>query len=233
MHFPAGPAHGLANDILTTAKHGKRIAMSSSPPSTAQPTEDTFERLGRITRQLHEAMTQLGLDQSLHAIAQEFPDARDRLSHVGHMTEAAATKVLNLIDCGQPDCQAFKARSQDFAEQAQVLGQSPDLGGAAAALLAQGSAFGHAATQFAENQSLLLTEIMMTQDFQDLSGQVIKKVIDIISQTEKQLLELLMHSAPERLSAVALPKAELAGPQVPDKALKQGDVDDLLASLGF
>ncbi len=208
--------------------------MSSSLPCTAQqPTEDTFERLGRITRQLHEAMTQLGLDQSLHAIAQEFPDARDRLSHVGHMTEAAATKVLNLIDGGQPDCQAFKARSQDFAAQAQALVQSPDAGGTAAALLAQGSAFGHAATQFAENQSLLLTEIMMTQDFQDLSGQVIKKVIDIISETEKQLLELLMHSAPERLAAVVLPKAELAGPQVPDKALKQGDVDDLLASLGF
>jgi chemotaxis protein CheZ len=68
--------------------------MSSSPLSTAQPTEDTFERLGRITRHLHEAMTQLGLDKSLHAITQEFPDARDRLSHVGHMTEAAATKVL-------------------------------------------------------------------------------------------------------------------------------------------
>ena len=207
--------------------------MSSSPLSTAQPTEDTFERLGRITRHLHEAMTQLGLDKSLHAITQEFPDARDRLSHVGHMTEAAATKVLNLIDGGQPDCHAFKARSPDFAAQAQALVQSLHAGGNAAALLAQGSAFGHAATQFAENQSLLLTEIMMTQDFQDLSGQVIKKVIDIISETEKQLLELLMHSAPERLAAIAHPKTELAGPQVPEKALKQNDVDDLLASLGF
>ncbi len=60
---------------------------------------------------------------------------------------------------------AFKARHRDFAAQAQALVQSLNAGGNAAALLAQGSAFGHAATQFAENQSLLLTEIMMTQDF--------------------------------------------------------------------
>lgn len=197
-----------------------------TPPAHDIP-EETFERLGRITRNLHEAMTQLGLDQSLHAIAQEFPDARDRLSHVGHMTETAATKVLNLIDSGQPDCQQFKARSQAFTESLQAHQ------GSNAEMAAQCHSFSQAAQQFADNQNLLLTEIMMTQDFQDLSGQIIKKVIDIISQTEKQLLELLMHSAPERLAAVVQPKAELAGPQVPDKALKQDDVDDLLASLGF
>lgn len=204
-----------------------------TPPPQDVP-EETFERLGRITRTLHEAMTQLGLDQSLHAIAQEFPDARDRLSHVGHMTEAAATKVLNLIDSGQPDCQDFKARSQAFDAQVQALRGRESLSGAeAAALLAQAQGFGQQALQFSDNQNMLLTEIMMTQDFQDLSGQIIKKVIGIISQTESQLLELLMHSAPERLAAAVQPKAELAGPQVPEKALKQDDVDDLLASLGF
>lgn len=194
--------------------------------------QDTFERLGRITRQLHEAMTELGLDQSLHAIAQEFPDARDRLSHVGHMTEAAATKVLNLIDAGQPDCHDFKARSEVFLQEMQQM-QQGQRSQSMQALLGRCHSFGQAAVQFADNQNLLLTEIMMTQDFQDLSGQIIKKVIDIISQTEKQLLELLMHSATERLNTVIVPKAQLAGPQVPEKALKQDDVDDLLASFGF
>lgn len=201
--------------------------MTSSP--TTVLSQDTFERLGRITRQLHEAMTELGLDQSLHAIAQEFPDARDRLSHVGHMTETAATKVLNLIDAGQPDCHDFKARSEAFLQE---MPQNPH-SASMPELMQRCHGFGQAAVQFADHQNLLLTEIMMTQDFQDLSGQIIKKVIDIISQTEKQLLELLMHSATERLNAVIVPKAELAGPQVPEKALKQDDVDDLLASLGF
>lgn len=206
-----------------------------TPPALAAlPADEAFDRLGRITRQLHEAMTELGLDHGLHAITQEIPDARDRLSHVGHMTETAANKVLNLIDAGQPQCRTFKLDSDAITRAIGQLRQrqatdSEELKD----LLANCQMFGAQATQFAEDQNALLSEIMMTQDFQDLSGQIIKKVIDIISQTEKQLLELLMHSAPERFSNIIHPKAELAGPQVPDKALKQDDVDDLLASLGF
>ena len=75
---------------------------------------------------------------------------------------------------------------------------------------------------------------MMTQDFQDLSGQVIKRVIDIISRTETELLQLLTQTAPEHLAAAAAASgAHLQGPQTPEKALKQDDVDDLLASMGF
>jgi chemotaxis protein CheZ len=86
-------------------------------------------------------------------------------------------------------------------------------------------------SSFAETQRSALTDIMMAQDFQDLSGQVIGKVIDIISRTEQQLVDLLVHSAPQEVQPEV--SAELAGPQVPDKALQQDDVDDLLASLGF
>ncbi len=80
---------------------------------------------------------------------------------------------------------------------------------------------------------------MMSQDFQDLSGQVIKKVIDVITRTEMQLVQLLLDSAPNE-AGVASTAAEftgethqLQGPQTADTALAQGDVDDLLASLGF
>jgi chemotaxis protein CheZ len=74
---------------------------------------------------------------------------------------------------------------------------------------------------------------MMSQSFQDLSGQVIKKVVDIISRTEAQLLEILVVTANVESEAEAHGHHKLEGPQVPDKALKQDDVDDLLASLGF
>ena len=72
----------------------------------------------------------------------------------------------------------------------------------------------------------------MTQSFQDLSGQVIKKVVDIITRTESQLLDLLVDTAPP-IAGLQRQGNELQGPQVPDKALKQDDVDDLLASMGF
>jgi len=178
--------------------------------------DDTRQQLGAIVRQLHDALQTLGYDTVLQEVAQEIPDARERLAYVGKMTESAANKVLSLVDMAKPDCMAL-------AQEGEAL-----LAGAATApepLVA----FTRKSVEQAKVQHEVLSDIMMTQDFQDLSGQVINKVINIISRTEQQLLELLVHTAP------AAPKesTELAGPQVPEKALQQDDVDDLLASLGF
>lgn len=204
---------------------------SSLPGSVSS--EETFERLGRITRQLHEAMTELGLEQGLLEVTQEIPDARDRLSHVGQMTESAANKVLNLIDIAQPQCRNFKSKSDSLSQAISQLRSGPPPGAEKIGdLISACGEFAEQSSVFADDQDAVLGDIMMTQDFQDLSGQIIKKVIDIIGLTERQLLSLLMNSAPEYL-AISRPRTELAGPQVPDKALKQDDVDDLLASLGF
>ena len=195
--------------------------------------EVAFDRLGRITRQLHEAMSELGLDQGLKDITMEFTDARDRLNHVGNMTESAANKVLNLIDEAQPQCHMFKLQSESMADTLVQLRKSASpCSDDVVDVMATCQMFSSEAMQFAEKQKTILGDIMMTQDFQDLSGQIIKKVIDIISLTEKQLLTLLMHSAPNQ-TEFSNPSPKLAGPQVPDKALKQTDVDDLLASFGF
>jgi chemotaxis protein CheZ len=195
-------------------------------------TQDTQQQLGNIVRQLHDAMQSLGYDHAIRQITAEIPDARDRLAYVGGMTEAAASKVLNLVDAAAPAC-------DEIAEQAQSLNEQLDrmLGhGAEAAapvlrpVLQQCAAFTQRTNSFAETQRAALTDIMMTQDFQDLSGQVIGKVIEIISRTERQLVELLVQGAQLDLNTTS---AELAGPQVPDKAMHQDDVDDLLASMGF
>jgi chemotaxis protein CheZ len=99
--------------------------------------------------------------------------------------------------------------------------------------------FAQGTSKFAEQQSEVLSDIMMAQDFQDLSGQVIQKVIDIITRTELQLVQLLVDSSPEPAAVVASTEEAtvdthvLEGPQTADKALQQTDVDDLLASLGF
>lgn len=200
---------------------------------TAISSEVAFDRLGRITRQLHEAMTELGLDKGLKDITLEFPDARDRLGHVGKMTESAANKVLNLIDEAQPQCHMFKLQSESMADTlVELRKRATPCSEDVVDVMATCQMFSSEAMQFADKQKTILGDIMMTQDFQDLSGQIIKKVIDIISLTEQQLLTLLMHSAPNR-PEVSNSTPQLAGPQVPDKALKQTDVDDLLASFGF
>lgn len=194
--------------------------------------EDTIARLGRITRQLHEAVVELGLDQHIRRVAGEIPDARDRLAYVGQMTEAAAHKVLNLVDAATPACQSEAATAAALAADLDAAAQACTDPAASAALRRAAEAQrAHAA--FADRQVAHLSDIMLAQDFQDLSGQVIKKVIGIISQTETQLLGLLMDSKPEHLSALIAAENRLEGPQVPDKALKQDDVDALLAAMDF
>ena len=98
--------------------------------------------------------------------------------------------------------------------------------------------FAERTATFADKQANVLSDIMMAQDFQDLSGQVIKKVIDIITRTEIQLVQLLVDSTPrpdgkEEEVAFTGETHQLQGPQNTAAALAQNDVDDLLASMGF
>ena len=78
--------------------------------------EASYDRLGHIVRQLHDALRTLGYDAALRRIAHEIPDARDRLAYVGQMTEAAANKVLNLVDGAAPGCDEIAQRTEQFTE---------------------------------------------------------------------------------------------------------------------
>jgi chemotaxis protein CheZ len=94
--------------------------------------------------------------------------------------------------------------------------------------------------ELSEKSDARLTEIMMAQDFHDLTGQVINRVVQLAATIEEQLLALLLQSAPA--GAPGQDKAydmnALEGPVVDaegrtDVVADQKDVDDLLASLGF
>jgi chemotaxis protein CheZ len=189
---------------------------------------EVYDELGQVTRQLHSAIVQLGLDGKLHRIAAEIPDARERLQYVGQLTERAAHRVLGLVETAQPPCRTLQQEGAELAARIAAGGDSN-------ALLAEARAFAERAAGGAERQYETLGEIMLSQDFQDLSGQVIQKVVKIITETEDQLLALLLKHAPLQASDLHAPtrSGELQGPQVEGKAMGQGDVDDLLASLGF
>ena len=189
------------------------------------------EQIGHLARKLHEALRELGYDRALSRVTQEIPDARDRLVYVGKLTEDATHKVLSAVESGLPECEKFQAQAYELAKS---LRHRADDGNSAAsdrAMFTQCADYVDLTAQFSQRQSEILTDIMMTQTFQDLSGQVIKKVVDIISRTEAQLLQILVDAQPVEMEAPI--GASLDGPQVPDKAFKQDDVDDLLASLGF
>jgi len=193
---------------------------------------DALDQLDERVRRLGATLAELGWDAALHLLADEIPDARERLAYVGQMTEAAANKVLNMVDAAQPVCQSAASDAEALAGRLATLAEHPELGvGEARAALAEAVQALRHQGGVVRGQSAVLTDIMMAQDFQDLSGQVIKKVVGIISHTEQQLRMLLAQTEGR---AVAAPvKAKLEGPQVPEKAVAQEDVDDLLASMGF
>lgn len=215
--------------------------------STSISKEEAYSRLGAITREMHEALTILGGNQ-LHSIVSEIPDARDRLVYVGKMTEDAANKVLTLVENAKPECDDLAKRGLDLGDSLTRMAADPQLSvERARGLLTVCAKFAQRSAEFADAQANSLSDIMMAQDFQDLSGQVIKKVVDIINRTEMQLVQLLVDSAPEPVSVqgaevarsagavepVSVDDHVLEGPQTGEKALQQSDVDELLASLGF
>ena len=205
--------------------------------SAAISKEEAYSRLGSITREMHEALAVLGGSQ-LHDIVDEMPNARDRLAHVGKMTEEAANKVLNLVDSAKPECDDLAKRGVELGQSLSRMAAQEDLNiDRARALMGVCGKFAERTASFADKQGNVLSDIMMAQDFQDLSGQVIKKVIDIITRTEIQLVQLLVDSTPrpEGKEEVEFTGEthQLQGPQNTAAALAQNDVDDLLASMGF
>ncbi len=197
--------------------------------------QDALDQLDDRVRRLGATLSALGWDVALHQLADELPDASQRLVHVGQLTENAATKVLNLVDAAQPQCQTAATEAEQLAERLTGLHNHTDLGvGEARAALAEAADLLRHQAGVARGQASALTDIMMAQDFQDLSGQVIKKVVVIIGNAEQQLRQMLSQSeglAP--LAKIMGTTDKLEGPQVPAKAVAQEDVDDLLASMGF
>lgn len=208
----------------------------STTVSTGNSAEQLVNRIGHLTRQMREGMRELGLDKSIARAAEAIPDARDRLSYVAQMTERAAERALNAIDVAQPI-------QDNLSKQAVALGKRWDAwyGGPlelddARELVKDTRGYLADAPVQASATNAQLMEIMMAQDFQDLTGQVIKKMMDVIKDMETQLLQLLIDNAPPEKRQEA-GQGLLNGPQiktgVADAVDGQDQVDDLLASLGF
>jgi chemotaxis protein CheZ len=199
---------------------------------------EVYHRLGAITRQLHDALNELGYAEKLKGTAEELPDAQSRLQYIARLTGEAAEKVLNHVDEAKAEQDKVIAMSRQLADTIKGV---PGLNAAMPELRDWAEKI-QASSAKADQH---LTEIMMAQDFHDLTGQVIKKVVSLAATIEDQLVKMLLATAPPEVVAVAeqahlAPKVtpELSGPVVDaegrtDIVTDQSQVDDLLASLGF
>lgn len=205
--------------------------------ATSDPQDAVFNRLGHLARQLHDSLHGLGMDKLLKDSASQIPDARERLDYIARMTEQAASRVLNATDIARPLQDALIVRSKELSEgwERMFAGRLSVEEFKALAIDTRGY-FAEAPEKHKLTNEQLL-EIMMAQDFQDLTGQVIKKVVELVQGLETQLLGLLLEAMPPQRKAVA-PEGLLNGPVVgttggKDIVSNQTQVDDLLESLGF
>lgn len=198
---------------------------------------DVVNRLGQLTRSLHDSMRELGYDRMIEKAAQAIPDAQDRLQYIAAMTEQAASRTLSATEAAQPIQEHIGGSAESlgtewdrlYANQLSV-DEFKDLAGRTRTFLKEVP--GHAKVT---NEHLL--EIMMAQDFQDLTGQVIKKIIHVAQELESQLMGVLIDTLPgERRTDSVM--SLLNGPVINaegrgDVVATQQQVDDLLGSLGF
>ena len=217
------------------------IDPQNAPAAPAAATSNSegalLTKLGQLTRTLHESLRELGYDRLVEQAAASIPDARERLTYVATMTERAAERVLNATDAARPlqdamgdDATGLAAEWRKVYAGEMGVEQFKALAGATVAFLER-------VPQDTRATSAQMMEIVLAQDFQDLTGQVIKRINELAHHFEQQLLKLLLESTPEEQRP---PGAEglLNGPVVnPDRAGEvvhtQAQVDDLLESLGF
>ena len=224
---------------METSASAHNAGDANAPVSPDAP--DVHQKIGHLTRQLHDALRELGLAEKLHGTAEELPDERSSLSYIARLTGEAAEKVLNRVD---------QAKSQHDQIAAQTRHMIALLVADPVAAVAKGHIMNFLTDLEKSNKDIdqHLTEIMMAQDFHDLTGQVIARVVNLATTIEDQLVELLIQTAPPNAAPVkaapvsaAAPTVEgviLSGPVVDpantaDVVTSQSQVDDLLASLGF
>ena len=204
-----------------------------------------FLELGKMTREIHESIMNFRMDSRIADLAHtDIPDAKDRLEYVIEMTEKAANTVLGVVEHGTPVAEKLNEQSQQLAAQWQKFRRremSPD----------ELRVMGQDLEKFFAESSTMMTEllsgfnaVLMAQDFQDLTGQIIRRVINLVNEIEGNLVNLIRIQGENyvkddnKKARPADGETTLEGPQVPGKESSdvmkgQDDVDDLLASLGF
>ena len=210
--------------------------MTTQQPHAVDPNDPgstVHQKLGVLTRQLHDSLNGLGLADKLKGSAEELPDAKSRLTYIARLTGEAAEKVLNRVDQAKAQHEHIAAETRRIAA---LIAKDP------VAAVANGHVMNYVDDVDKASREIdqHLTEIMMAQDFHDLTGQVIARVVNLAATIEEQLVQLLIQTAPPSTTSKAAPdvKPFLAGPAInaagnPDVMADQSQVDDLLASLGF
>jgi chemotaxis protein CheZ len=240
-----------ARSLVSELEAGNVIAAEKAIEELGRIREQSlFQELGKMTRQLHDSLTSFALDSRMQSLAEsDIPDAKARLNHVITMTEDSANRTLTAVEGTLPIAEQLQASANDLHEKWDRF-RNKDMNVDEFRLMSQEIDDFLSITR--DNAGRIhgnLSEVMIAQDFQDLTGQIIRRVINLVQEVEDNLVELIRLSGSAESAAAdnAAARAKSSdvdlmhgvGPHVPgvgDTAgavSGQDEVDDLLSSLGF
>lgn len=210
---------------------------------TLEKVEEVYNRadalyadVGKLAREFHTGLHKLGYDRAItQAVSEVMPDTRERLKYIATLTEQAAERVLTILDDIRPAVDDHLAEGEQLGEQWNQL-FAGNLTVEEFKMLAQKTQ-----SHFQRSSGVMktagqgFTDIMMAQDFQDLTGQVIKKIMTIVEDMEHNLAKILVAHQPQTTMADtgSLENGPVIDTSRPDVVNSQQEVDDLLSSLGF
>lgn len=210
--------------------------LEAGPNPHTCPATRVLNSVGHLTRQLHDTLAELGYDAQIQeCAAAALPDARQRLAYVVNMTEQAASRSLNAVELATPMQETLASEASSLAARWDALERGESSVDEFKVLAKATRDYLGVVPTHTDATRTHLREIVMAQEFQDLTGQVLKRVTDLAAHLETQLLKLLVENtatpvrAPETLMLLSGPTI-VAGAGL---AVDQAQVDELLESLGF
>lgn len=237
-----------ARELVQLLEMGETEIANQMVQQLAVPgSSELFAEVGKLTRQLHDSLKNFQIDPSLNNLLEEdIPDAKKRLNHVIDMTEQAANRTMDAVESCLPIADQLSQQLGKIQPQWQKLMQRQLQLGEFKLLCHTLDNFLQQANTDSGTLNALLTDVLMAQDYQDLTGQILRRVIELVREVEESLIGLLtafgqsnMMVAEEAKPVKSKPKSHEAEGPIIDAAERddvvsgQDDVDDLLSSLGF
>ncbi len=232
----------LAKDLVIALEQGNEAEADKILDDIAGHKENQlFQQVGQLTRQLHDSMTGFSLDSKITAMTEnEIPDAKERLQYVITMTEQAANQTLNAVENLLPVSKTLNEQAEELSEKwERFLDREMPFEEFKSMSAEITKHFNESKASLLQVQKGL-NDILMAQGFQDITGQIIKRVIDLVQELEVNMIELIKLAGGAEIGEGKRKTPDLPGPVVPgmddkvgDVASNQDDVDDLLSSLGF
>lgn len=226
-------------DLLISMEKGNEVdAIEIIDELTSIRETELYQDMGKLTRELHDAISNFGMDDSINIMAEKsIPDARERLNYVISKTDEAANQTLEAVEESIPICNNLNDQALELHDRWDKFTRRELSADQFRALSKDIKSFFNKTNDLTKVKDHL-TSILLAQEYQDLTGQIIKKVINLVSEVENKLIGLIQITAAPQITDVKGDASSLDGPPVPGIAHKdtvsgQDEVDDLLSSLGF